>query len=99
MPYFDNGYCSDNIHATRAIQTYMVRQDTLNTQSLPQNFGTDSIAALWNFLKTQTTVTFPSTAQIEGFWRAPGQDGVLIQVWDSSFATVAQNDIVPVNVV
>lgn len=95
MPYFDNGYITDNLHATRAIQTYLVRQDTLASASLPQLYTDANIGALYNFLKTQTVVTFPSTAQIEGFWRSPNVDGVIVQVWDSSFSTVSQNDQVP----
>ena len=95
MPYFDNGFITDNLHATRSVQAYLVRQDTLASASLPQNYTQDNIGALYNFLKTQTAVTFPSTAQIEGFWRAPATDGVIIQVWDSSFSTVNQNDQIP----
>lgn len=99
MAYFNDGMVSDNVHATRAVQVFFVRQDTLNTQSLPQFYSEQNVGALYNFLKTQTTVTFPTTAQIEGLWREPGSDGVFIQVWDSSFSTIAQNDQVPVNVV
>jgi hypothetical protein len=74
---------------------YFVRQDTLSAQSLPQFYTDQNIGALYNFLKTQTTVTFPTTAQIEGWWRAPGSDGVFVQVWDSSFSTVNLNDQIP----
>lgn len=95
MAYFDNGYITDNLHATRAVQAYLVRQDTLASASLPQIYGADNISALYGFLKTQTVVTFPSTAQIEGYWRLPGVDGVVMQVWDSSFSTVNQNDQIP----
>ena len=95
MAYFDNGYITDNLHATRAVQAYLVRQDTLASAALPQYYTADNIGALYNFLKTQTAVTFPSTAQIEGFWRSPGVDGIVLQVWDSSFSTVQQNDQIP----
>jgi hypothetical protein len=95
MAYFDNGFITDNLHATRAVQCYLVRQDTLASASLPQTYTQDNIGALYQFLKTQTTVTFPTTAQIEGFWRSPGTDGVIVQVWDSSFSTVNQNDQIP----
>ena len=96
MPYFEDGVVTDNLHATRAIQVYLVRQDTLASAALPQTYSADNIGALYNFLKTQTVVTFPTTAQIEGWWRQPGSDGVFVQVWDSSFSTVQQNDQVPI---
>jgi hypothetical protein len=99
MPYLTDGLVTDNLHATRAVQMFLVRQDTLAAQSLPQFYSQDNVAALYTFLKTQTTVTFPTTAQIEGVWREPGVDGVFMQVWDSSFSTIAQNDQIPLNVV
>ena len=104
MPYFEDGVVTDNLHATRAVQIYFVRQDTLAAQSLPQWYDVNNgnIGALYTVLKTASTingnVSFPSTAQVEGWWRQPGADGVFIQVWDSSFATVNQNDQIPVNV-
>ena len=103
MAYLGDGATTDNLHATRAVQMFFIRQDTLAANSLPQEYNADgsNLGALYGFLKGQTTntnVVFPSTAQIEVWCRQPGQDGVFIQVWDASFATVAQNDQIPMNV-
>lgn len=100
---FDDARVTGNTHATRAVQLFYVRQDTLNTQSLPQAYDDSNIGALYGFLKiasqTNANIVFPSTAQIEGWFVGPGQDGVFIQVWDASFSTIAQNDQIPMNVI
>src|ERR1700690_728363 len=103
MMSFDDARLTGNNHATRAVQCFFIRQDVLNTNSLPQAFDDNNIGALYGFLKvasqTNANIVFPSTAQIEGWYVNPAQDGVFVQVWDASFATVAQNDQIPVNVI
>lgn len=99
MPYLPtDGYMSDVISTTRTVQLFTISRDTLVTQGIFIRPDANTIGAIFNYLKTQTTVTFPSTAKIEGWWWLPGEEALCVQVNDSSFATLAQNDIMPNNV-
>jgi hypothetical protein len=99
MPYLPtDGYMSDIISTTRTVQLFSISRDTLVSNNIWFRPDQNSIAAIYNFLKTQTTITFPSTAKIEGWWWLPGEDSLVVQVNDSSFATLAQNDIMVNNV-
>ena len=99
MPFLPtDGYMSDVISTTRTVQLYTISRDTLITQGIFIRPDANTIAAIFNYLKTQTTVTFPSTAKIEGWWWLPGEEALAVQVNDSSFAVLAQNDIMVNNV-
>jgi hypothetical protein len=89
---------SDIIGTTRSVSLWTIRMDTLNTQGIQIRPNQDNIGAIFNFLKTQTTITFPANGKIEGWWWLPGQDAICVQVNDSTLATVALNDIIPNNV-
>lgn len=99
MPYLPtDGYMSDILNSTRTVQLYTIRQDTLNTQGIAIRPDANTIGAVFNYLKTQTTVTFPSKAIIEGWWWIPGEDSLCVQVNDPSFATLGANDVMVNNV-
>lgn len=99
MPYLtQDGFVSDIVRATRAIQVFAIRMDTLNTQNIQYRPNDQNIGGVFNYLKTQTTVTFPNTGIIEGWWWEPGSETLQVQVYDPSFSTVALNDTPPVNV-
>lgn len=99
MPYLPtDGYMSDILSTTRTVQLYTIRADTLNTQNLMIRPDPNTIGAIFQFLKTQTTITFPSTAKIEGWWWMPGEDALCVQVNDSSFSSLGANDVMVNNV-
>ena len=99
MPYLRvPALVNDVMSTTRKSQLFTIRADTLNTQGIVHRPDENTIAAVWNYLKTQTTVTFPSTAIIEGWWWLPGEDCLCVQANDSSFLALAANDVMINNV-